>query len=352
MDQPSPLDVEELLEHCIAYLHDSYRDLKACTLVSRHWVNAAQYIVDTIPRNTGTSQHLIRHIRHLDIKHNDSMLCLPKLCSFPFTHLESVLISYAGELSTPVITALQQLLTLPTLFRVKLCCGFSNREDFIQLWDCCSPGIRHLELDCKEPSFNLMPGLPPKIALLSPRGTHKIALESLSMLSTKTLDYRLMQKPCPFDLSHLKVLRTGWRASIPWQSFGPAVQSIEVLDIVVNAGSTTLVLSSFPNLRFLRLFLAYWVPTSTKLSRIAQLLSSIGPANVIRKITVYTEDMESTLCAEIDSKLSSLPMSHPPIVELEMYLHVYEGVWPYFPRLSSENLLRRTDPREIPSFFG
>jgi hypothetical protein len=108
---------------------------------------------------------------------------------------------------------------------------------------------------------------------------------------------------------------------------------------ILQAGSTTLVLSSFPNLRFLRLFLTYWVPTSTKLSRIAQLLSSIGPANVIRKITVYTEDMESTLCAEIDSKLSSLPMSHPPIVELEMYLHVYEGVWPYFPRLSSENLV-------------
>jgi hypothetical protein len=254
MDQPSPLDVEELLEHCIAYLHDSYRDLKACTLVSRHWVNAAQSHLFRAPAITtvftsfsdadilwtrfletlDTSQHLIRHIRHLDIKHNDAMLCLPKLCRFPFTHLESVLISYAGELSTAVITALQQLLTLPTLFRVKLCCGFSNREDFIQLWHCCSPGIRHLELDCEEPSFNLMPGLPPKIALLSPRGTHKIALESLSMLSTETLDYRLMQKPCPFDLSHLKVLRTGWRAAIPWQSFGPAVQSIEVLDIVVN----------------------------------------------------------------------------------------------------------------------
>jgi hypothetical protein len=92
-------------------------------LVSRHWVNAAQSHLFRAPAITtvftsfsdadilwtrfletlDTSQHLIRHIRHLDIKHNNSMLCLPKLCSFPFTHLESVLISYARHNGSPAV---------------------------------------------------------------------------------------------------------------------------------------------------------------------------------------------------------------------------------------------------------
>ncbi|KAJ6542960.1 hypothetical protein B0H19DRAFT_312796 [Mycena capillaripes] len=38
----TPLDIQELLDHCIAYLSGSSSDLKVCALVARSWVRVAQ----------------------------------------------------------------------------------------------------------------------------------------------------------------------------------------------------------------------------------------------------------------------------------------------------------------------
>ncbi|KAJ6566860.1 hypothetical protein B0H19DRAFT_714966 [Mycena capillaripes] len=170
MDNANPLDVEELLEHCISYLRHSPRELRACALVSCRWVYPAQAqlfrapVVTSIWTSLGASKlswtrfletlhsspHLIQRVRHIRL-HGWIVTALSesKICEFPFTHLESVWIEDVNALSEPTVTALQQLLSLPTLQRLHLRCVFT-REDFIRLWDRSSPGIRHLELSCQE----------------------------------------------------------------------------------------------------------------------------------------------------------------------------------------------------------
>ncbi|KAJ7339298.1 hypothetical protein DFH08DRAFT_964323 [Mycena albidolilacea] len=77
----------------------------------------------------------------------------------------------------PLPSALQQLLSLPTLVRVKLTCPFSDRDDFIRIWDRGSPTIRHVELECSEPRDALPPG-----PLLDSARESPISLESLATL--------------------------------------------------------------------------------------------------------------------------------------------------------------------------
>ncbi|KAJ7797209.1 hypothetical protein B0H14DRAFT_61090 [Mycena olivaceomarginata] len=173
MDQPSPLDVGELLENCIAHLSNA-RDLKSCSLVSRRWVYTAQSQLFRAPSrltlrrvNIGgnitediswstfldildDSPHLIRHVRCLTT--GSLWIYTPefsRICLFPFTHLHEINVMCHYRLSPPFIAALQQLFSLPSLRRVGLD-GVFSREDFIRLWDLCSPGITHLSLRCKD----------------------------------------------------------------------------------------------------------------------------------------------------------------------------------------------------------
>ncbi|KAJ6566850.1 hypothetical protein B0H19DRAFT_1374247 [Mycena capillaripes] len=256
-----------------------------------------------------------------------------KICEFAFTHLERVWIENGNALSEPMVMALRQLLSLPTVRRLHLGCVSSKREDFIRLRNHSSSGIRHLELSCQERRWTTSPD--PPSALGTP-----IALDSLYMASTDALDYRLLQAPPPFDLSHLKVLGVGWRTQVPWESFGPSVRSIETLNIVMNSTVNTLDLSSFPNLSFLRIYLPHWIHAARRLSMVAQLLSKIGPANMIRKVTISAdpEILDGALCQLLDTSLSSLPIPNAPIVEFEIDSPSYEGVGPFLLRLSSRNL--------------
>jgi len=115
--------------------------------------------------------------------------------------------------------------------------------------------------------------------------------------------------------------------------------------------AASLVLSSFPKLTFLRIYLPHWIPSTQRLSMADQLFSGISPANVLRKIVVSADggtlSMDSALCTQLDSQLSSLPMPHTPTVDLEVDQDSYEGISPYFPRLTSTNALRRTDSHGI-----
>ncbi|KAJ6453829.1 hypothetical protein C8R47DRAFT_1228912 [Mycena vitilis] len=369
MDKPHPLKIEELLDHCISYLHDCPRDLKACALVSRLWVSAAQGYLFHAPSllNSASgvksginvfwtrllstleaSPHLIRHVRDLDIRVTaETTVALSTICGFPFTHVQSVRILYIGDLSVPAVAALQHLLGLPTLQRVYLSCAFGDREEFLRLWDRGAPGIRHVELSCEDRPSDIEP-LPQSLPLTA-RDT-PIVLQSLSLTSTQALDYDLLQAPSPFDLSNLKVLRVGWQTQVPWQDFVPVVQSIESLSIIINANTAnTLHLSSLPRLIALRMRLLKWIPAPKMLSMLQRFLSGISPANIIRKIVISADPvtLDGTLLDELDIRLSSLPLLYFPVVEFEIDQYGYDGVRPYLHRLNSKNLVRRTDHRDI-----
>ncbi|KAJ6491939.1 hypothetical protein C8R45DRAFT_928262 [Mycena sanguinolenta] len=162
------------------------------------------------------------------------------------------------------------------------------------------------------------------------------------MHSSQMLDYALMQQnSCPFNLSKLKFLSIGWRTHVPWPHFSPAVQSIEGLDIVVNASAASLVLSAFPAITFLRISLPSWIHHERTLAMLDRLFSSLGPTNTLQKIVIFPSNaavqMDGVLCTTLDAKLSSAPMPPTLVVELEVERNFYEGIWPFFLSLSGRN---------------
>ncbi|KAJ7613873.1 hypothetical protein DFH06DRAFT_1241943 [Mycena polygramma] len=371
--EPSPLSIDELLEHCISYLRNSPRDLIACALVSRLWVFAAQSLLFRTPptfdnRSSGihgtwsrlfqtleTSPHLTRHVRHLDINieiiPKTSGAALSRICHFPFTHVQSVTLVYVDR-APDGLADLQQLFSLPALLDVYLLYLSIERGEFIRLWERASPTIRHVRLCCGE----LTSVTAPPAATHLPSPETPIVLDSLHIESIGALDYRWMMQPCPFDLSHLKVLCVGSNVEVSWQDFSPAVQTIKCLDICLNPrNANTPHLSSFPNLSFLHISLIFpsEMPQVKALDLAEQFFSGVSPTSVIRTITISldlgrgpsgsTQLEDSVACERLDSVLSGLALPRLPIVELEVDAQVYESVRPYFHRLSSRDVLRRTD---------
>ncbi|KAJ7867089.1 hypothetical protein B0H14DRAFT_3590977 [Mycena olivaceomarginata] len=358
MDQPSPLDVGELLENCIAHLSTA-RDLKSCSLVSRRWVYTAQSqlfrapsrltlrrvnirsnITEDISWSTfldilDDSPHLIRHIRCLTtgfLWANEPEFS--RICLFPFTHLHEIDFMCHYTLSPPFIAALQQLFSLPSLRRVGLCGVFSHREDFIRLWDRCSPGITHLSLRCEDTAAPVGYRRPP-IVRISLRGI-PVSLQSLNLANGQAT-----------------ILQIGSGSKVPWQTFGTVVQSIEALSVFTNVSisqglwlflflgltsiqqnAASLDLSSFPKLAALRVVLC-GIPPHPRRSNgsiVSDLFSTIGPKNVIRKIVVAVSNPltgNANLYELLDTKLSSLPMPDTPIVEFVIGSDTYEAVRPF-----------------------
>ncbi|KAF7354031.1 hypothetical protein MVEN_01089900 [Mycena venus] len=363
MHELNPLYVEEILEHCLTYLCHSTHDMMACALVSRHWVYAAQSQLYRDPPIRGmlarecpdihrkwaqfietleSSPHLIRHVRRLSLK-VDKMAGLEtvsRICFFPFTHLDSVLLSF-GLIWVPYVDAFQQLLSLPSLRRVKLQCNICGWEDFARLWDRCSPTLRHLEL-----GFNHLRSpvvQEPPVSLVDCRGI-PVVLESLHLTSKRISHYRFTQPSCPFDISTLKLLRIGHRVEVQLQDFGVAIQNIETLAIVVNVNLRNLSFSAFPKLTSLHIRM---LTDSSLLQNdlLLQLLSTIGPTSSIREIIFCSKFSYQSpeFYEHLDAKLSSLPMPHTPIVVCAIGPAAYEYIRSHLPLLSGRDMLRRID---------
>ncbi|KAJ6534195.1 hypothetical protein B0H19DRAFT_1185498 [Mycena capillaripes] len=353
---PNPLTVQELVDHCVDFLRDSNSDLKACALVSRSWVHPAQShlfrkssrsmtqtswarFLETLEAST----HLIPHVRHLHINLHRNRVSIPALsqiCSFPFTHIDSVdIVVY--RFSEPTAMSLQKLLGLPTLRRAKVHCVDLSPE-FALLWG--QSSVRDVMLTClggtDEASTQPLQGAP-------------IAPESLWLAEGgATLALRIMRNPSPFDLSHLKVLKINSRYSdFPWQSFAQVVPTIETLHCVASNPLAPVHLSMFPRLSHLRvrlentskspilLNLLAGVTRSTRLRTITLSITSfvihgIPASEVTPPVEVYDQ---------IDVVLSTLPMDDLPSLELEQDPAEYDQIIPYFPRMSSKNLIRRID---------
>ncbi|KAJ6520934.1 hypothetical protein DFH09DRAFT_1193690 [Mycena vulgaris] len=331
----NPLLIQELADQCIGYLPtDPASDLKACALVCKSWTRAAQrrlfrvVFIPTAPQEKRCfelqttlrdSPHLVRHVRRL-VLHRDaqrSMRGFSMICVFPFTHLEHVSIHYFCEMSRLSATPLKCLLSLPTLRRVEMDCQLVESVTFLQIWDDCSPNIKHLLLKCFNPSRDpLHP---------SPRSSGPIMLESLRL---DRINRWLMHDFCPFDFSRLTVLSIHDTSVIGWKRMAPALRTIEALN--VEYAEEALDLSLFPRLSFLRI-------SNPRKDEILATLSTITSSSRVRQIVLSFGFINPDVCDQFDVK-------HIPTVGFLMDTEAYSHSTPFFPRLTSQNRLRRTDP--------
>ncbi|KAJ6606121.1 hypothetical protein DFH09DRAFT_1119345 [Mycena vulgaris] len=351
-----PLHIQELLDRCIGMLRvsGSKADLLACALVSRAWVHPAQstllreiYLAygrenggnywPRLQKTLENSPHLIRNIRRVDVNpHVLSTAAFAALCSFPFTHLESVRLWFGENMSFPYVMASQKLLSLPTLRGVDIECDTDwDPSEYLQIWTHLYPGIRHLCLMAIKHTGVTFPPIPPR------RHCQPIRLESLHILC-RGVDGWLQHAHFPFDLLRLKAL------AIPLEDMvrlALSPQTIETLNLLPHYSAATLDLSSLPNLTLLRISLS---PHPLSWAMVLEILRTIAPWSRIQRIIVNPIDkyIDKAALETLDSMLSALPAQHTPVLELEMSFSQYAKCVTYCKQLRSKRLLCRGDPDE------
>ncbi|KAJ6556505.1 hypothetical protein DFH09DRAFT_1164665, partial [Mycena vulgaris] len=290
MDQDHIQIPQELVNHVIDFLHDTPTDLKACALVSRAFVHAAQsHIFNELSighygattseidalwsrcqATLHASPHLVQHIHQFKPPRQMSIDTLSAICNFPFTHLKEVCI-HDLDLSRPFVIALQQLFSLPSLRFVSLECCYVDPSTFMQIWDRCAPGLKHLELRCCQ-------------------------------TSTEAFHPTSHRWPTPIRVDSLRI--------------------------------TIIDLSSFLSLVFFRIS----VEGAYAWTMALKTLSTIAPSNHIRKIVISGVFTDGITAEELDARLSSLPMHHSPVFHFEMDPAEYDRLAPTLHRLSSTNM--------------
>ncbi|KAJ7876232.1 hypothetical protein B0H13DRAFT_1004725 [Mycena leptocephala] len=346
----SPFDIQELVDHCISLLAESHSNLKSCALVARSWVHAAQsHLFRRIPslgpgpgfpaeewwmrlhNALKTFPHLLRLVQELILQPSNTdteKTFFTRICTLPFTHLETVSISaYRSD-----EMALQQLFSCPSVRRIKLNSAVEHWSFFEHIWERCSPTIRHLDLSSYiwisvDPSSRI----PERVA---PIQLHSLRLWFWGRSTDIQLDAVYSWAIYPFDLSHLKALSIRDTLGFPWKRCH--TESVEILEVW--SMEYPIDLSAFPHLSLLRINL----DASDMLPMVLGTLSTIAPSNCIHTISIVCSSPLDTMeCIQLDSKLTTLPMSYPFVVEFEL-----DFEWPShelvecFPALISRDMLR------------
>ncbi|KAJ7096816.1 hypothetical protein C8R44DRAFT_812321 [Mycena epipterygia] len=369
MEAPRSQLAQELIDNIIGLL-DSSGHWRACALVSRSWVYTAQsYIFRRVSLDSPVlfdnerlwarflaaldkSPHLLRHVHELCVHHFGDQLATETfdgVCNFPFTHLDVA--SVAVDVDSASALALQQLLSLPTLRRVRLNCSIASPSAFLGIWTRCSAGLRHLELDCGE-EYNT-------VFLPTPTIPSPIRLESLRIMVGPGVSAWLTHSLCPVDFSALKLLSIYRSTELLSMENAPALQTMETLQFEIYPSKPTLALSAFPHLRRLRISINFGEALSMskplaplkvqvaeqKWTWMLATLSTISPSNSISKIEIVSSFnfVTPSHFEQLDALLSGLPIQAPPIVELQTGPDRYDEIKPHFPQLSAKNTLRQAD---------
>ncbi|KAJ7101288.1 hypothetical protein B0H15DRAFT_943624 [Mycena belliarum] len=217
----SPLAIQELVDRCVGFLCNSKSDLRTCALLSRRWVCPAQsqlfrdvaiLITDSKPGPLSeilvANPNLVHYIHRLHLTIGGLVLpnIFPTLCNLSFTSIKDLHLRFGQTLMPSAVTHIQQLFSLPTLQRVEISVVCSARAPsmYLQLWDRCSPALRHLSLNCLCFDFLISEAAP----VPDPHSLG-ISLESLH-LNSMPIHYISEERLLPpFELSHLRVLSLG-----------------------------------------------------------------------------------------------------------------------------------------------
>ncbi|KAJ7694741.1 hypothetical protein B0H14DRAFT_3043449 [Mycena olivaceomarginata] len=313
----NPLEIQELLDHSIA---------RACALVARSWVDAAQSNLFRAPHITNPSlessnrlwllfhsaltdsPHLIRHVRELTLTahwEQVTTMTVGKICNLPFTHLESA----------------------------SLCLTPSG--------DRCSPLIRHLKLDCRRCTGQPLPPFPSSVV--------PIPLHSLrAVFWGASASLRREQQICPLGVA-LSLLD---EIPIQWETI--PTKTVRFLELHATNYATAVDLDSFPQLAVIRIALDEHLAPM-----VLTTLSTIERLHRIHTILLdfSYHGLDETDCAQLYSTLSTLPLNPLPTVMFTDGYGRYEAARECFPRLMgaktclssdaiSQNVVKQLDNEE------
>ncbi|KAJ7615893.1 hypothetical protein FB45DRAFT_934864 [Roridomyces roridus] len=357
MDAPlSPLDVPELLYHCLHPLQHSGADIAACALVSRSWAYPAQALLfaDVIrDENRGfrryidqwerlievleSAPHLVHHIRRLRVAQPLAGELFMQIINLPFAgHLEQI--SLRGfEASHSTAVSLRHLLSLPNVRHLGIDTTWPDPRQFVKIWQLCSPSIKSLGLNyIQRSALHLVPE------------SHTQAKPNPSPISIEFL--RLGQIDgflptwlrhdawCPFDFSRLRVLSIGQNTHVlDWEIFAPALQMLEALEIHSTETTPPISLSLFPQLTLFRInVLCRPWPSS-----VIQTFSTIPPSNRLRQIVIRGSFYDRETCRLTDAVLSGAKSKFGALEWVELQpLSKDLRPMPYFPELHRRGMVR------------
>ncbi|KAJ6449395.1 hypothetical protein C8R47DRAFT_358945 [Mycena vitilis] len=141
----------------------------------------------------------------------------------------------------------------------------------------------------------------------------------------------------PFTVSNLRALSIRAGPAIQWTDLGPAMNTLEILDINSESHHINFDLTAFPNLHLLRIRV-----TPDHLiapDRETALLSSIAKAPHLRTVILQLhcgERQLSAICAAFDQPLSTL---RGITVEIVFAWRQKAPLAALFPRLGAKNML-------------
>ncbi|KAK7028756.1 hypothetical protein R3P38DRAFT_3354459 [Favolaschia claudopus] len=324
MARQTPLNVPEVLDHCISFVPIPSPDLLACSLVARSWVYAAQLRLFRAPHITNirfpdeeeilwrfhsslvSSRHLVGLVRELDLGSSLFDYCTTAaFCEVSFTHLECLTLGMPA--AKEELSPIQSLFSVASLRRLEIS-ALSFISDFQYVFKHFSPAIQHLDMH-----FDL-----------STTTIHPPADTSVPTLISLRLWVEWIREPAPldpvlsyFNLSELKAISIDASSDVtfPWDKI--SLDMIQILDISIRSESTTFGdLGRFVNLRFLRIR----IDSGGRPSNAVSILQMATRCPVMRTIVVsvfvhQVNNANSEDYAKLDSVLASLP-SHI-VVELE-----------------------------------
>ncbi|KAF7342280.1 hypothetical protein MVEN_01816100 [Mycena venus] len=206
----SPLELPELVDHGIGFLSDSTPELMAGALVARSWLHSAQAHPSATPQSP---------VGVVAIENQITDPTLAKIFNLGFTYLESVSIQVIHHLSDSLAIALQPLFGVPSISTVKLHTPVVHLSTFIQIWESCSPAIRHLDLSARLRNSPHPGAVQDHLLDTSERQASPIPLQSLRISFSRSHIYDkqtfISRALYPFDVSHLTALNVHGKWAVP-----------------------------------------------------------------------------------------------------------------------------------------
>ncbi|KAJ7654044.1 hypothetical protein DFH06DRAFT_1474666 [Mycena polygramma] len=343
--------VQELVDYIIHFLRDSRLDLKTCALVYRTWLYPAQsHLFRKIgvsinrervlapenlwPRLLNLSPHLNRHIRQLDLviaSDGSGSTCAAvwELGGFPFMHLKRV----------HSALALQQLLNLPTVVEVRLMSTTVEPKNFLDIFQRCSPAIKHLDL--------YFSGRTPLPVLPLSRTSKVATLTTLSVQSFRPIifDRHLLFVLHPFTLANLRALRIS-ASPIEWLDLAPAMKALEILGIYNMNDHRNIDLTAFPNLHLLHIRVDSMSPAETTMNLLSSITRASHLRTLILQLSLIDPQQLTAVCSVFDQALSNYPgltveLEYTKSLSgLEVTQAQVDQVVANFPHLSAKKMLR------------
>ncbi|KAJ6534347.1 hypothetical protein B0H19DRAFT_1272064 [Mycena capillaripes] len=214
----SGLQVLELLEHIVAFLHDDPQTLRSCASASRLLVSAAQlhlfhtitYDIPSDPRYISPdrltvivshSPHLAAHIRCLDLAIDREGTA--QLARLTLPNLAHLILHAGGDITDPALTAGVHLIALPSVRSVTLSAIGADLRVLARLFEECTPNLQEVAfLDCvlrmKQHDYNDF-----RMGRVFRTTTRRTRLAGLVVSSSFRIIMWLLEGDCPFDLSQL-----------------------------------------------------------------------------------------------------------------------------------------------------